>query len=312
MKPEMNKILRGQFFTTKNPFQDSEAYNSWKTQLPEKQKALEPFAGAGNLFEFIKDIEWDGYDIEPKHPLVIQQDTMINFPNNYEICITNPPYLAKTTSSRKKLPVILKYDDLYLDCLEKILENCKYVAVIIPSTFYGKNMFTERLYAWDKIDRVMFDDTDNPIGVAYFVPHKVEKTKYYVNGKLIDIQENDYPKQSKLTMNFNVENGNYILSAIDTTKENNIKILTDLNSFDKNKYLKNTSRNYSLFFSPDIDKNDVEQINKFINNWREKTQDFFLTSFKSEQNSGKYRKRISFQQFKWLVHKYLETKNVPT
>jgi len=304
-----NKVLRGQYFTTSNPFKNSDIFKEWLKLVPENSEILEPFAGAGNLFDYIPYAKWVGYDVEPKHPDVIVQDTIANFPKGYDICITNPPYLAKTTCSRKNLPVQPILEDLYLDCIKLALENCKYVCAIIPSTFFGTKLFTDRLYAWDKLDYNLFSDTENPVGVAYFVPDKVDSTKYFVNGKEINISEDDTPVPVELELSFNVSHGNYVLCAIDLISEDNIKIYKEDESFSRDKFLKNTSRNYSLFYCPKISDDDLSGINEFITDWRKRTNDFFLTSFKSEQKSGKYRKRFSFSQFKWVVAKYLEQKN---
>jgi hypothetical protein len=89
----------------------------------------------------------------------------------------------------------------------------------------------------------------------------------------------------------------------------NIKIYKEDSSFNRSKFLKNTSRNYSLFYCPNITDEDIDGINEFITKWRERTKDFFITSFKSEQKSGKYRKRFSFGQIKWVVAQYLKEKN---
>ena len=237
-----NKILRGQFFTTSNPFANSKAFDDWFSLLPEDSEILEPFAGAGNLFDYLPNSKWAGYDIEPKHPDVIEQDTLKNFPQGYKVCITNPPYLAKTTCTRKNLPVQPTLEDLYLDCIKLALDNCDYVAAIIPSTFIGTKLFADRLYSWDKIDYVLFSDTDNPVGVAYFVPNKVDASNYYVNGQEISITKEDTPETVDLHMEFNVAHGNYVLCAIDLVSNDNIKIYKEDSSFDRSKFLKNTSR----------------------------------------------------------------------
>lgn len=288
------KQLLGQFYTTSNPFEDSDAFALWDSIRPHGVKVLEPFAGSGCLYSYL-DEDWSGYDIEPKLDSIIKQDTIKDFPSGFEVCITNPPYLAKTTISREKLNVIINHQDLYLDCIELMLRNCDYVAAIIPSTFYNTNLFRDRLIAWDKLDREVFSDTDVPVGVAYFTP-KAEKTKLYVNGKEI---VKEAPKNLKSPLSFNVANGNYVLSAIDSTKGRNIHIHNDVENFDREKYLKNTSRNYSLFYSP-IEL-DIDKINSFIDEWRTKTNDFYLTSFKSTMKTGTYRKRMNFNILKWIV-----------
>jgi hypothetical protein len=141
------------------------------------------------------------------------------------------------------------------------------------------------------------------------VPNKVNATKYYVNGEEILITADDTPETVDLHLEFNVSHGNYVLCAIDLVSQDNIKIYKEDSSFDRSKFLKNTSRNYSLFYCPDLKDEDIDGINEFITKWRERTKDFFITSFKSEQKSGKYRKRFSFGQFKWVVSQYLKEKN---
>lgn len=289
-----NKQLLGQFYTTSDPFLGSDAFSLWNSLRPKNTRVLEPFAGAGLLYSYL-DESWVGYDIDPKISGIIKQDTIANFPTGFEVCITNPPYLAKTTISRQKLNVSIQHQDLYLDCLELMLNHCDYVAAIIPSTYYNTNLFKDRLVAWDKLDREIFSDTDVPVGVAYFAPTS-KGVSLYVNGK--QIKENA-PQNVSSNISFNDENGNYVLCAIDTTKGRNIHIHNDVDNFDRKKYLKHTSRNYSLFYS--TQKINIDIVNQFINEWRDETNDFYLTSFKSTMNSGIYRKRINFNILKWII-----------
>jgi len=287
-----DKKINGQYFTTVSPFQ-GEAFREWFAIIPKEGSFLEPFAGSGNLFEFI-EAKWTGYDIEPKHKSVIERDTIKNFPTGFDVCITNPPYLAKNSASRLKLDVSIEKEDLYLDCLDLMLRNCDWVAAIVPSTFFGKAKDYKRLMFWDKIDKKLFTDTDTPAGVAYFGPEEYE-ARYFVSGE--EVIKFDFAK--KANIQYNTKKGNYVLSAIDKVSKRNIHISEDIKSFDREKYLKNTSRNYVLFYS---DKElDVEKINSFITKWRDKTKDFYLTSFKSLMKDGVYRKRISFDQLSKII-----------
>jgi len=53
-----------------------------------------------------------------------------------------------------------------------------------------------------------------------------------------------------------------------------------------------------------LKEQDLPAINALIQAWRDETNDFFLTSFKSPMVSGKYRKRISFLELRWLLNKF--------
>jgi hypothetical protein len=298
----MSKQLLGQYFTVHNPFSESEAFAEWRDLLP-VGKVIEPFAGAGNLFEFI-DVDWVGYDIEPKREGIIERDTMKEFPTGYKVCITNPPYLAKTVVSRKKLPVVLNHEDLYLDALERCLDNCEYVAAIIPSTYYNQSALKDRLYAWDKIDYKLFDDTDAPVGVAYFVPWQVQTTKTYVSGERVYIAQEDIPQSVNSDIIFNCES-DYLMIGIDTVRQHNIhlRLIGDYDTDNlKDKVGKYKQSNRAIFtLSGEFSEQNIENINKIITEWRNRTKDFFLTSFKSCGVSGNYRKRISFKQLRWLI-----------
>ena len=291
----MSKRKLGQYYTTKNPFNGG-AFNLWNDMRPKSVQILEPFAGSGNLFEFVKG-EWVGFDIQPNHPKVLKRDTVKDFPKGFTVAITNPPYLAKNSAKRRGLHVEIKWSDLYLDCLELMLENCDWVAAIIPSTFWTQKKFKNRLIAWDKIDYELFSDTDNPVGVAYFGPEEC-KPLLFVNGVKIE----QWKPESKEALEFNVNHGNYVLNGIDTIEKENIFIKpidSTINESWRKKYVKHTSRHHCLFHSNK--ELDCEKVNQYISEWRKNTSDFYLTSFMSTMKSGKYRKRVGFKLLSQLI-----------
>lgn len=305
----VNKQLLGQYYTTIDPFSISDAFSAWFNMVPEDETILEPFAGAGHLFSYINR-EWKGYDLEPNHPEVQHRDTLEEFPTGYRVCVTNPPYLAKTVVSRKKLPVQLIHEDMYLDALQLMLDNCEYVAAIIPSTFWNQRLFKDRLYAWDKFDMKLFSDTDAPAGVAYFVPHRVEHTRTFVNGEEIVLTSDNTPTKTDFHVRFNPRDlAPILVNGIDTNTQNNIhlRMLQDndvpslVNSAGE---CKSTNRNHFPIESTIVKEADLPAINAMIDQWRDETMDFFLTSFKSPMASGKYRKRISFMEVRWLLWKF--------
>ena len=305
----MSKQLLGQFYTTTDPFSISDAFSAWYQMVPKNTTILEPFAGAGHLFSYVK-ADWKGYDIEPNHPDVEQRDTLKEFPTGYRVCITNPPYLAKTVVSRKKLPVVLNHEDLYLDALQQCLDHCDYVAAIIPSTFWNQNLFKDRLYAWDKFDMQLFTDTDNPVGVAYFVPQKVKTTRTFINGKEVHLNAGNTPITIDFPVIFNPEGlSPFLVNGIDTVDHNNIHI-RKIDGFDTSKLVdkdgkcKSTNRNMFPIVCEHLTDEDLPAINEMIDEWREETKDFYLTSFKSCKKDGIYRKRISFKEVRWILANY--------
>lgn len=303
------KQLLGQFYTTTDPFSRSEAFKDWYKMVPKDVTFLEPFAGGGHLFDYI-NADWDGYDLQPNHPNVVNRNTIENFPRGYKVCITNPPYLAKTVVSRKKLPVVLNHEDLYLDALQLCLDNCDYVAAIIPSTFYNQALFKDRLYAWDKFDMKLFSDTDNPAGVAYFVPEYVNAPRTFISGKEINLTANNTPRSNNFPVKFNPKDlSPYLVNGIDTIRSNNIHLRRS-DGFDISKLVnskgecKTTNRNMFPIECSYLEDEHLDGINQMIEDWRAETKDFFLTSFKTCKYDGTYRKRISFIEVRWILSNY--------
>ena len=123
------KRLRGQYFTASNPFTLKPFKEFANLSKLDRVKILEPFAGSNNLIHMLKNLgmcnQFDSFDIVPHSYEVKPKDTLFNFPTGYDVCITNPPYLAKNSATRRGLKFDAGgYDDLYKFALEKCLENC--------------------------------------------------------------------------------------------------------------------------------------------------------------------------------------------
>lgn len=132
-----NKRLLGQFYTTNYD------YILQNMRIPEGISAIiEPFAGNGDLLNFIKDEDKDKYDItcydiEPKQDFIIQRDTLLHPPNlDDAFVITNPPYLARNKCDNKEVFDKYKTNDLY-KCFLQILMGSRCVGgiLIVPLNF---------------------------------------------------------------------------------------------------------------------------------------------------------------------------------
>lgn len=188
----------GQYYTIFNPF-NNDAFISWlnNANLLKNDVILEPFAGSNNIVNMIKNIginnNWACFDINDKIENKCKEcpikklDTIKNFPKGYKMCITNPPYLSKVSASFKKLNYPnTNFDDLYKLCLSLMLENCEYVAAIIPESFITANIFHERLEAIISLNIEMFEDTTCPVCLALFIPIKSDNNfKIYKNNLFI-------------------------------------------------------------------------------------------------------------------------------
>tara|TARA_B100000925_G_C21976164_1_gene460230 strand:- start:543 stop:1457 length:915 start_codon:yes stop_codon:yes gene_type:complete len=296
------KVALGKFYTAINPF-SGQAWNKFKSIINNGEVILEPFAGSNNIPKMLNNLSWKSYDILPESSNIIKQDTLKNFPKGFRVCITNPPYLDVRTARKKKIQYNSNHSDLYLESIEKMLDNCDYVAAIIPSTFYNKKVFKDRLWMWDKIDRQIFTDTGMSVGVAYFGPN-VYNTELYLNGS--SVPSNSDFKDNKTE--FNTSQANLSACLIDSTSQKTIEV-RDLSNFNFKKYLKPLSRYYVAFKDERISVKDINDLNNFISDWRNNTNDFWLTPFKSTLPNGTYRKRLGFKQLSGLISAFLEERN---
>ena len=145
----MEKKERGQFFTADAyPF-TLPSFNTGPAQADIASNCvLEPFAGSNNIIKFLREqgyIKATGgswsFDINPQDSEVEQRDTMADFPTGYDVCVTNPPWISKTSATIGGLdygekndglfgeatPMVI-YNNLYKEGLDRCLKNCGWVA----------------------------------------------------------------------------------------------------------------------------------------------------------------------------------------
>ena len=256
----------------------------------------------GYTFDFVS------YDVNPGSSEVKKRDTIQNFPKGNKLIITNPPYLAKNSACRKKIDfVTTKYDDLYKLCLEIMLKNCDYVGAIIPASFINADLFLDRLHSYTLLSSQMFADTENPVCLALFSPHKSNYVYLYENDKYVgelhslkkQVEEILTNKNSPTTITFNNKQGNLGLRAIDGTRSPSIAFI-DAQLVPSSK-IKVSSRHLTrIHISQEINLN---LLNEKLKKLREITNDFFLTPFRGLRKDGKFRRRLDFQ----LARKIIES-----
>jgi hypothetical protein len=245
----LDKKKYGQFFTT------NYKYILQNLKIPDevfhnKLTIVEPFAGNGDLLNFIKSTRpYENikcYDIDPKQDYIIKRDTLKNPPNYTDTYIlTNPPYLARNKCPDKELFTHYDCNDLYKCFIKEIsgTNRCRGGIVIIPLNFFSsirksdihlrKNFLnTYSITHLNIFEERVFSDTSYTICSFSFI----EKISTQNSDK---IQVSIYPSKKNLTIELN-ENNNYIIGGeiYYLPCENNIKI-TRLTS--KNKEEKNTN-----------------------------------------------------------------------
>lgn len=318
-----NKREYGQYFTTTNPF-NHPLFKEWMViaNLTEDDVILEPYAGANNIlqlmFESGFNYKWKCYDIEPPEInnfpeyKVEYRDTIKDFPEGYKICVTNCPYLGKSSASRRKIDYPWEEDDLYKVCVNRMLNHCDFVACIIPESFITSKINKDRLWGIISLTCKMFLDTDCPVCLALFTPNKVKETKIYSNeeylGTLEELSNIELTGDTKYhTWVFNDKEGNIGVKTVDNQKTNDCKF------FDGNlinpEDIKVSSRAFTRIsgLPHNINKEKFISIcNKILEDYRYKTKDVLMTSFKGLRSDGKYRRRLDFRTVRCILNKTLK------
>lgn len=319
------KRLHGQFFTTTNPF-NVDPFHKWLKAIPSFKEFvfLEPFAGSNNIVCMLQDLgytnPWSCFDIAPPDPdtnasgeLVVQRDTLSDYPAGFEIVITNPPYLAKNSATRRGLPFPeTDYDDLYKVALSVMLANTPYVAAIIPESFVTQKLFHDRLQTVISLTCKMFEDTEVPVCLALFVPSmgkkNLEDFAVYSENRLLGTYSKLQASLERfagtgLPWQFNDANGVIGLHAVDSQKGATIRFV--LGSDIPATQVKSTSRSITRIganLSPAVALEVIKNANALLASRRETTKDTFMTAFKGLRHDGRYRRRLDFAQARELLN----------
>lgn len=318
------KRASGRYYTRGNPFQ-LKPFQTWAKELNLAQQiALEPFAGAKDIPQLIDAAhlrcrDWAFYDIAPMAQGIVQQDTLADFPKGFNVCITNPPWLARNSATRRGLPFpeATRYDDLYKYALEQCLTHCGWVAAIIPEAFIRSGLFLKRLrdfislvpqtqYKTTKENgkrdtSYMFEDTEHPVGLALFTPDATSDVRIWRNnqflGSLSKLRRHLPLSSNNRSIVFNNPNGNLGLIAIDNTVSASIRFCQpeELKDYPIRVHCRSITK-IGVPWHVDID-----MLNTRLTKIREKTHDVFLTAFKGIRRDGHYRRRLDWALTRAIV-----------
>ena len=312
------KRANGRYYTRGNPFR-LKPFQRWaKTSDLEHQVALEPFAGAKDIPELVDAAglycrAWAFFDIAPGTEGVVRRDTLADFPSGFTHCITNPPWLARNSATRRGLPFpeAIRYDDLYKYALERCLGQCEWVAAIIPEAFIRSGLFHERLS--DFVSLVpptrcetateagggadtgsMFADTEHPVGLALFGPEATPDIQVWRNnqflGRLSELRRYLPIPSTNRHIVFNDPNGNLGLIAIDNAISASIRFCPPAELGDYP--IRSQGRAITRIGVPWAV--DIEILNARLARLRAETHDVFLTAFKGVRRDGYYRRRLDW------------------
>ena len=277
-----------------------------------KRKILEPFAGSNNLIGMLQSLDYcnsyDSYDLHPQSSDVRQRDTLLDYPQGYEVCVTNPPWLYKSRATRLGLSFPeTTYDDLYKHCLASCLRHSPYVAALIPASFIQSGLFRDRLETVIFIHKKLFSYTDNPVCLGLFGEGPVADTRVEMDdmfiGNLKEL-ETHMPgttdaRAESIRFRFNVPDGDLGFVGIDNSARASI-------AFHRGEALerypiKSSSRAITRIGGTDVSDQLIRRLNERIRELRHDTHDIFLTVFKGLRKDGRYRRRMEYRTARDLL-----------
>ena len=286
--PQSNQRAWGQYYTRGNPF-TLQPFVAWAEKINlRKRRILEPFAGANHIIRALRRQglceRYASFDIAPAATEVNIRDTIKSFPTEYEVCVTNPPWLARNSATRRGLPYPnCMYDNIYKHCLELCLNDCPYVAALIPASFLQSKLFQTRLQTYILLHEALFVDTDNPVCLALFGEQEPPDFEIYFDNDKIGswnylLTKLPQPKRES-KIRFNDPAGQLGFISFDNTRGPSIRFCTikEISSYP----VKHSSRFFTRI-SCDIDVNTkfIAQANKLLKELRISTKDVFLTPFR--------------------------------
>lgn len=303
-----------QFFPTRrNPFL-SNKFIEWLQRAGVCERLLEPFAGDGSLARFIKDHNWALYDIDPKHPDVISRDSLTLFPGGYSTCISNPPFLRMrgkrdisqviletSNQSEESLHLRQNYADLYLYALELALNNCTYVAMILPQSFLSVKTKSKRLESVVAFNQKM-TPARTPVLLALFGPEQRDDFEVWSDDKFIGMYQqlnSIIPQRIYGQLVTRHTDGEIGLIAVDAWNGTKARFLRGDELVST--LISACNRNIARFHVTNgcgHDKNLILDIivkaNEILSEFRNKTADLLLSPYFEIGSDAKIRRRVPF------------------
>ena len=300
----------GQFYTQHNPFRHA-AFADWSASagLPDRA-VLEPYAGALHIIDHLREIgccrDFAAYDIAPGAEGVVQRDTIAEFPRGFSVCVTNPPWLARNVASRLgfTFPATLRAD-VYQAALERCLECCEYVAVLVPGSFLRCGQFRERLTAFVSLPSTMFASTASPVGLALFSPDTTRETMVWSGENLVgDLAhiESLHPRPARCGRRvvFNAPEGNVGLIALDNTRAASIRFClpSELGTYDVRPSCRSITR---IAVDCSNIAASIALWNSALAEYRQATLDVLMLPFRGLRADGRYRRRMDWHMARGII-----------
>lgn len=320
------KTSTGCFYTAKDTWLTEPVADFVRRCLPHISGFLDPFAGEGHLLNVCASkfsLPIAGFDLNAAR--WEYNDSLISIPPTQHLIVTNPPYLAKHSASRKGVADQVQqyyessdWDDLYQIAILRCLEAARITIAIIPETFLNSNFPKDSLVLASVLENNPFTDTTVPVCVACFdnsFSDGAQQAKLYVEnqycghyGDIFCIRQK-HQKNDKVI--FNDPTGNIALRAVDSTDPNApIRFLPAEDFHYHREKIKVSSRllTYLSIESLPCELRDklITVANQKLQSLRTKSHDLILSPFKGNNRDGRRRRRLDYALARWILHEALE------
>lgn len=300
------------------------------TDLPTDGIFIDPFSGEWDLLNLLPErSRIEAYDIDPKHPLTIKRDTLLNPPSyKGKWVLTNPPYLARNKTKEKSIYETWGVDDLYKAAIKSII-GCEGGILIVPLNFLCSSDPKTRIEFLSKytiqtlkiFETRAFKDTDYTVCSfsfkksarkeqkinTFFIPSKINKSFSIKKETGYRLGWEFHSLLSSVKSNIKVSretrdkpaNTDLVLRAIDTGTDTG-RISLSLNPSFSGKQSDRTFAkiNLSITLTEQEQLILAQNFNNLLEYWRNKYNSLFLSNYRNAQ-----RKRISFKDaFKVIQH----------
>jgi len=324
------KTSGGRFYTTGNHWLTIPVIHFIEAALEEATGFLDPFAGAGHLLErcahrFRRPIA--GLDLHAdRWP---RNDSLLKIPSTDSLIITNPPYLAKHSASRKGVaPSVAHYyqetglNDLYQIALRHCLDAARFTVAIIPETFLNSSFDKRSLVLVSVLERNPFEDTENPVCVACFDTQAMDgerAARIYVEdcdcGTLEELFACRGPRSRDIRVVFNDPAGEIALRAVDSTDPSAPIAFLPAECFQYARSNIKVSSRLLTYLSirglPSVRRLElIEVVNQRLADLRKRSHDLVLSPFKGNDKAGKRRRRLDYALARALLQDSLKEMRV--
>jgi hypothetical protein len=321
---DVAKVSRGAFHTRGEGWLLPQVERFLRRAAP--QRIVDPFAGSGDLLWILGARGFGpvcGYDLDPAFGHEVRDGLREVEAVPGGAIVTNPPYLAKHSASRKRVRGLVDgwfagspRGDLYQIALDRCLAAAPFVVAILPETFVNSDYDKGRVQSVTVVEEALFADTDQPVCVVCFGPDAVPPGRrwlYRGSERLLTwaaLGAQRLRPDRSAAIRFNVLEGRIGLRAVDSQDPAaRIRFLPAAELDYDRRGIKHSSRLVTLIAVDGLADERVPEVctaaNRILDAHRAATHDLLLSPFKGNARNGVRRRRLDYATARAILERAL-------